>query len=356
GGDDFRVAINPTVSGNVDITNLDNGSLVLTTGIKAKNVTLETGADLTTTEGTVIQSTQATTLTSDYGDVVLDGGVKAGTALVAKAKGNVAFNAATQSGNTITAQAGKDITINAALTAGESLTALAQGEVLETAAGSINTQAVTTTTGGSVVLENTDNRFAEFTANGIKGADINGSLLVKASGGADLSAAVNAHVNGDVELTNLADGELVVSTPIQTKATGDASGHVFLDANGGITTGGQVLADGDIQMTSKNNYIENKDSLVSGGDIVLDAATGIQSMDGISAEGTITMKSAEGGISAYGNVKAVGDIDITVAGDGDISLGQRRLTMRATGAMLLNLKQGISICRQAPVTLPYRVV
>ncbi|MBO4789917.1 MAG: hypothetical protein J5492_02780, partial [Oxalobacter sp.] len=274
-----------------------------------------------------------TTLTSRSGNVLLNGGIDAGKDLVANAaKGYIRFNEDTQAGKDIVATAGKDIIVNATLTANDAFNATATGSVTETPAGAVVAQSVKTVTGGSVDLDSDGNQFDSFTAQGINGASIDGDILVKAQADT-LDAAVNATVQGNVELENSREGgSLALHGTMRANGseTRGKDGHVTLTASKDISSDSSITARSNIRFTSDSGNItvgkDTKDEIVSdtsghiiaqtgGGDITLKGR--VHAIDGdIQA-----VVSGDGNISFGGNLDALHDINATVTGAGNISFG-----------------------------------
>ena len=199
------------------------------------------------------------------------------------------------------------------------------GSVFQEDEGVLVAASVTVTSGDAIVLDNEQNLFRAFTANGVERVQtdaegneitgeggnpvketlIDGSVLVKAHAGSNLDASVTHTVYGNVALKNMDAGSLTVLSDVTAKeGRNDETGSIVFKQQGDILVKGALDAAGSV---IEEGYEETGDGLFGSGSIINENI--------IEAGQNVTLRTTSGQIHAMKQVVAeTGGVTVVTVG------------------------------------------
>ena len=213
---------------------------------------------------------------------------------------------------------------------------------------------MTVTSGNAIVLENENNLFRTFTANGVEQVNtdengnvikdeegnpvteerIDGSVLVQVHAGSNLDASVTDTVYGNVLLKNLDAGRLTVLSDVTAKeGKNGETGSIVFKQQGDILVKGTLQADGYV---TEEGYEETEQGIVGAGTITNEKD--------IQAGKDVTLRTTSGDIHTLGTITAAENVIAasTASTDGKIQISgdvfATNITVASLGASIITEK------------------
>ncbi len=170
------------------------------------------------------------------------------------------------------------------------------------------------------------------------------------SSGRDLSNSAELLANGDISLTsansllnvgNFASfGQLAMQAggSLTNSGTGVTQGQAaaaeILLTGLSVTNSGELVAAGDVQVTSLGGGVVNTAAIAALNDLTITSATGITSDADLVAGGTLALNAQNGDLDLSGALQSSNGLDLTVAGDftnGSNLISNGVISLSATG-------------------------